>query len=234
MTTKPAIAETLDSLQRTLVDSLDDNLMSIVHYDSEHAKIQVLIVVKTLENSDWKRISSAFDGLRGRALVEPMLLTKKSLDSSTDIFPILIRQIKKGYRIIHGEDPIEGLAVERSHLRLRCEQELRSLQIRMQGICLMHFASPHRLRQSLVSDYSEFEKLLPVVFELSDRGSMESDAMLQALASDFELDPQVLASAKKFAEGTGEFDEETFGHVYVELMAAVRMAANFVDQLPTA
>lgn len=234
MSNHPAKTETLNSLRQALIDSLDENLVSVIHYAKEAAKIQVLIVVKCLEQSDWSHVSSAFDQTKGRAMVEPILLTEHSLKSSTDVFPILIRDIKKGYQVIHGEDPVVDLQVHREHLRLRCEQELRSLQIGMQSICLMHFASPHRLRSALPRDYESFLKLLKVAFELASI-SFDSDVdLIQTFVEKFELEEGPLLESREFAEGRGKFDEETFGNAYVALMAAVRVAANFADQLPEA
>lgn len=234
MTDNAAHNITLESLKQLLQDAFADNLVSMVRYGEPSEKIRVLIVVKTLEAADWTLMSSAFDRLRGRASVEPMLLTEQSLKSSTDIFPILIHEMKKGYQVVQGDDIVADLEVQRSHLRLRCEQELRSLQLRMQGICLMHFASPHRLRTALTRDYESFSGLLKIAFELGNVSYESDDGLLRTFASKFDLEIEPLLSAKEFAEGDGTFDEETFGGVYVALMTAVRKAANFADQMPEA
>jgi len=237
MSEKSSANKTLESLEEILIASFGDNLVSIVHYgelESANAKIHVLIVVEKLDEADWQRISDAFDRLRGRALVVPMLLTKKSLKSSTDIFPIVIHQIQRTYQVVYGEDVVNGIKIQRSHLRLRCEQELRSLQLQMQSTCLMHFASAHRLRAALIRDCQSLLPLLEVAFELDGENIESAEELMQSVATKFELDEQLLSYARDFAQGGGEFDEETFGGVYVELMAAVRTAADFVDQLPEA
>lgn len=245
MTKKPVVAETLESLQQLLQESFGNNLISIVHYGllsgqdlnlvtTADVEVKVLVVVESLSAADWKKMSSAFDRLRGRASVIPVLLTEKSLKSSTDVFPILIREIKNGHQLVHGKDIISSLEVQRSHLRLRCEQELRSLQLRMQSICLMHFASPHRLRVALIRDYRTFEPLLQIAIELSGTNTDSLDQLIKAAASKFELETEPFLAVMKFVNGSGKFDEETFGNHYIELMSAVRMTADFVDQLPAA
>lgn len=247
MIKKPVVAETLASLQQLLQEAFGNNLISIVHYgygalsdqDSNlvataDAEIKVLIVVESLEDSDWGAMSRAFDRLRGRASVVPILLTETSLKSSTDVFPILIRELKNGSQLVHGKDIVVDLDFQRSHLRLRCEQELRSLQLRMQSICLMHFASPYRLRTALVRDYETFTPLLQIAMSLSGIETVGAQELFQAAASKLELEAEPLVAAMEFANGNGEFDAETFGDHYIALMAAVRMTANFVDQLPTA
>jgi hypothetical protein len=223
---------TTESLRDALVNALGENLVSIVRYRKAETKVHVLVVARQLVDADWRSIADAFEKLKGRANVEPVLLTEQAWRSSTDIFPILIREINKGYEVVHGQDIMSGMSIERAHLRLRCEQELRSLQIRMQSICLMHFASPHRLRQAIVQDFKSFEELLEVAVELSDESEVSSDEQLRYICEEFELELNLLQSASEFAEGTGVFDEETFGAAYIELMSAVRMTANLVDQLP--
>lgn len=244
MSKKPVVSETLASLHQLLQGAFGNNLISIVHYGSlsnqdpslvatADAEIKVLIVVESLEESDWGKMSSAFDRLRGRASVVPLLLTEKSLNSSTDVFPILIRELKNNGRLVQGKDVVGDLDFQRSHLRLRCEQELRTLQLRMQSICLMHFASPHRLRTALVRDYETYEPLLKTAIFLSGTETESVEEMLQVLASKLELEPEPLVAAMAFANGNGEFDEKSFGDHYIEMMTAVRMTADFVDQLPT-
>jgi len=245
MTKETVVAETLTSLQQLLQEAFGDNLISIVHYGassdqdpntavSADSEIKVLIVVELLTNTDWGKMSEAFDRLRGRTSVVPVLLTEKSLKSSTDVFPILIRELKSRSQLVHGKDVVADLEYEPSHLRLRCEQELRALQLRMQGICLMHFASPHRLRKALVRDYKTFEPLLQIAMSLAGAETLSGQALLETAAAKLELDAESLFEALEFADGNGEFDEETFGNQYIDLMTAVRMTADLVDQLTIA
>ena len=245
------VAESLESLQGLLQEAFGDNLVSILHYGasvdqdlssvaSADAEIKVLIVVEVLANTDWGKISRAFDRLRGRASVIPVLLTENSLKSSTDVFPILIRELKSGSQLVYGKDVVADLDYQPAHLRLRCEQELRALQLRMQGICLMHFASPHRLRSALVRDYKTFEPLLQIAMSLSGTETLSGAEtlsgrqLLEAAAAKLEIEAEPLVEALEFADGNGEFDEESFGYHYIDLMTSVRMTADLVDQLTIA
>ena len=245
MSGKTTVAETLKSLQQALEESFGAKLVSVVHYGdlvkkdlsqiaAVDATIRVLIVAKDLVEADWCKLSQAFDRLKGRASVAPMLMSDKELKSSTDVFPILFQEMKDSHRTLFGEDLLVDLEIKRSHVRLRCEQELKSLQLRMQSICLMHFASPHRLRTALVQDYESFLPLLKVAIKLSETPAETEIELIDIAASKFELKPKPLHEAREFAAGTGTFDEESFGHQYVELMSAVRSAAEYVDQLPDA
>lgn len=245
MAKETVVAETITSLQQLLQEAFGDNLISIVLYGassdknlnavaSADAEIKVLIVVEVLADTDWGKMSKAFDRLRGRASVVPILLTEKSLKSSTDVFPILIRELKNGSQLVYGKDVVADLEFQQSHLRLRCEQELRALQLRMQGICLMHFASPHRLRTALVRDYKTFEPLLQIAMSLAGAETLAGRELLEATVAKLELDAESLVEAFEFADGNGEFDEETFGNQYIGLMTAVRTIADLVDQLTIA
>lgn len=229
-----SIEKTLDSLRQALTVALGENLVSVIQYAADKPRVNVLVVVRSLEQADWGQLSSAFDKLKGRATVESLLLSEDSLKTSTDVFPILIREIKSEYSVVHGEDVIAGLKVHRSHLRLRCEQELKNLQLRMQSICLMHFASPHRLRMALIRDCQTFVPLLEVAYELTEQRLASADELLRTAARKFELDEESLSFALQFATEGGEVDEDTISKSYIELMTAVRMTAAFVDQLPEA
>ncbi len=242
MARKPSVADTLESLEQSLVSSFEERLVAIVHYGklidadlsdvfSADVKIKVLIVVRDLDIACWKRVSNAFDQLRGRASVVPILLSEKELRSSTDVFPILFLEMKRSYRVLYGEDQLKGIEIRRDHLRLRCEQELKILQRNMQSTCLMHFASPQRLRTALVRNYESFSSVMIAAVRLCEP-SIETETDLIHIATQrFGLELDTLDDVKTLTENSGNADPEMVSKLYIAMMAAVKVAAEFVDQL---
>ena len=245
MSEKLTVAVTLKSVQQALEDSFGVKLVSVAHFgnlvkkdltqtQTADTEIHVLIVAKDLVEADWCKLSQAFDQLKGRASVKPLLLSEKELKTSTDVFPILFQQMQDNHQTLYGVDLLTDLEIKRTHLRLGCEQELKSLQFRMQSTCLMHFASPYRLRTALLRDYESFLPLLKVAIDLSGTSAETEAELIDIAASKFDLQAESLHEAREFAAGNADFDENSFGHQYIELTSAVRSAAAFVDQLPDA
>jgi hypothetical protein len=59
----------------------------------------------------------------------PLVLTAQAIDRARDTFPLELLDLTQRRRLVFGEDPFLGLALDPAHLRLQCERELRSLRI---------------------------------------------------------------------------------------------------------
>jgi hypothetical protein len=234
---KPSIADTLESLKKALVDSFGDRLIAVVKYgmesESQANKIRVLIIVDQLDASRWERVSTAFENIKGRATIAPMLMTKNDLHASTDVFPITFMEMQRQYEVIHGDDVLKDLKIQHAHLRLRCEQELKNLSLRMQSTCLMHHASPYRLKNALTRNYESFVRAIGGTASLVDKSNVVSEAALIDLAvEEFKLDRDTLVNVKALVESDAKHDASWIQALYIAMMSAVESAASFVDQMP--
>jgi hypothetical protein len=234
--TKPSIAETLESLKKALVDSFGDRLIAIIKYGSLEAqasKLRVLIVVDQLDAGHWERVSTAFENIKGRATIAPMLMTRNDLHASTDVFPITFMEMQRQYEVIHGDDVLKDLKIQQAHLRLRCEQELKNLSLRMQSTCLMHHASPHRLKNALTRNYESFVRAIGGAACLVNKSKFVNEADLIALAvEEFKLDRDTLDNVKSLVESDGKHDAAWIQTLYIAMMSAVQKTATCVDQMP--
>lgn len=240
---KPSIAETLESLKQALVDSFGDRLVAIIKYGShvsidsdqppQPGKIRVLIVVDQLDASHWERVSTAFENIKGRATIAPMLMTRNDLHASTDVFPITFIEMQRQYEVIHGDDVLKDLKIQQAHLRLRCEQELKNLSLRMQSTCLMHHASPYRLKNALTQNYESFVRAIGGAACLIDKSNVVDEAGLIDLAvEEFKLDRDTLTNVKALVESDAKQDAAWIQALYIAMMSAVESAATCVDQMP--
>ncbi len=236
MPTKPSIAEILESLKKALVDSFGDRLIAVVKYGAESAspanQIRVLIVVDQLDANHWERVSTAFENIKGRATIAPMLMTKNDLHASTDVFPITFMEMQRQYEVIFGDDVLKDLKIQQAHLRLRCEQELKSLSLRMQSTCLMHHASPYRLKNALTRNYESFVHAIGGAACLVNQSNVVNEAELIDLAvEEFKLDRDTLVNVKALVESDSKHDASSIQALYIAMMGAVESAASFVDQI---
>ncbi|MEW6712456.1 MAG: hypothetical protein AB1403_21750, partial [Candidatus Riflebacteria bacterium] len=63
----------------------------------------------------------------GEIMISPFFLTKIDLERSLDVFPGKFLSIIQDHQTIAGPDMLADLKIDRSHLRLRCEQEIKNL-----------------------------------------------------------------------------------------------------------
>ncbi|MFZ5953462.1 MAG: hypothetical protein ACOYXC_22355 [Candidatus Rifleibacteriota bacterium] len=63
----------------------------------------------------------------GEVMISPFFLTQIDLERSLDVFPGKFLSIIQDHKTIAGPDMLSDLKIDRSHLRLRCEQEIKNL-----------------------------------------------------------------------------------------------------------
>jgi predicted nucleotidyltransferase len=118
-------------------------------YVKGKSDINFLVVVTEAGMDRLPRTVDVVDRWRKRAVAVPLFLTREYIESSLDTFPIEFLNMQRAYRMVQGEDVLEGIAFDKKDLRLQLERETKST--------LLH------LRQSYVSEGKRDRELLAVI-----------------------------------------------------------------------
>jgi hypothetical protein len=95
------------------------------------------------------RIAGRFGRWRKKRISPPLLLTPATVERSLDSYPLEFLSMQARYRVLHGEDFLEGLTFEKTNVRLQCERELRSKLLLLRRAYVETEAAPKRLQQLL-------------------------------------------------------------------------------------
>lgn len=132
------VKERLDELCSTLEKSLGDGLSAILVHGSAvrggfHAgsDVDLVVVLRKAGRAELESIADALHLARFSARIEAMILVADEIARAADVFPIFYTDLQRHHAVLHGKDPFAGLEIEAAHLRLRVEQELREVQIRL-------------------------------------------------------------------------------------------------------
>lgn len=134
-----SIQARMEDLVRALKDALGEDLRSVIVHGSVarddwregESDIDVLVVLERSPRALLEKLTDPFAIARAAARVEPMILVESEISRAADVFPLLYDDIKRHHLVLYGSDPFADLVVDRRHLRLRVEQELRELKIRL-------------------------------------------------------------------------------------------------------
>ncbi len=240
---KYTISHLTRNVQQNLLPELGNNLVSIIRYgihaNSEpdqtvrtRGSLRLLIVVYQLDAQILERIGVAFQRVAGRHLISPMLMTTEELESSTDVFPITFLEMKRNYKLIEGIDVLDDLEIPPVHLRLRCEQELKNLILRMQGSYLTS-RRPRMLKIAVSRNFESFLRAMGAALILVDRQPPADESKLCDLAADqFGLDREILTRVNQICSSSEIVDHELLTSLYAEFLAVVQQAAQRIDRLP--
>ena len=154
--------------------ALGDSLQSVVLYGGlakgefmpEHSDVNVLIVLRTIDVQVLDRAAPLVRQGGFEFGLTAMLLTETDLRDSAAVFPIKFLDMQRRHKVLWGEDPLAKLTVTRDHLRLRCDQELRNLSLRLRQQYIQRTDRSELLQATLNRAVSSLLVNLGVLLEL--------------------------------------------------------------------
>ena len=125
--------EIFGEFSRDFQAAYGSDLVSIILYGSgakgeyipKKSDINFLI---TLTDAGIEHLEKALDLIpkwQRRAIAVPLMLTRSYIASALDVYPIEFLDMKTHYRLVFGDDVLTELQIDKDHLRLQIERELR-------------------------------------------------------------------------------------------------------------
>ncbi len=151
-----------------------NDLISIMLYGSgakgeyipKKSDINFLIV---LSENGIEQIGKALDFIpkwRQRAVAVPLLVTKSYIASALDVYPIEFLDMKTHHRLVFGEDVLTDLQIDKNHLRLQIERELRGKLLALRQGFLNTGNDRDSLRTMLAGTVSTFTAIFDALLFL--------------------------------------------------------------------
>lgn len=153
------IRVSLEQLCENLKTRMGDELESIIAYGSfvrfgelvsEQDSLNLMLVVRHVTYEVLDKLAGLISRAEKEIPLSTMILTREDLISSCDVFPVKFQDMKLHHRVMIGGDVFIDLSISESHLRLRCEQLLKNLMLRMRAAYLQHSHSRKLLLQTLL------------------------------------------------------------------------------------
>jgi predicted nucleotidyltransferase len=93
--------------------------------------IDLMLIVGDLSPTVLRSLAGPFAAWRKTEYEPPLVLTRGEWERAGDAFPIEIADMRAGYRVLRGPDPLVGVTVDTEHLRLALEREFRGKLLRL-------------------------------------------------------------------------------------------------------
>lgn len=203
MKVSEAVKKRLDELTAALVKAHGDDLVSVLVHGSavrggwkEGSDVDLVIVLKQASRKSLESSANALQGARWSTRIEAMILREEEIARAADVFPVFYDEIKQHHVVLHGKDVFADLKIERSHLRLRVEQELREAQIRMRRAVVDAQGNADALRGAVARKIRQVRSPLRALLDLLNV-TTEHDlgAVLRTACKTFDVDAGPLLQA---------------------------------------
>jgi len=200
----------MQELVRQLALLYGDELAAVVLYGSAatgeqipgRSDTNVLVLVERLDLDRLTRESAVARAWSAAGNPPPLTLTLAEWHGSADVFPMEYADILERNRVLHGALPLEGIRVDREHLRLQAEQQAlgKLLQLR-QGVLA---AGPGARERSelLAASLSTFLTIFRAVLRLAgERPPPDAVAVTERTAALAGFDPEPFVRVLRHARG---------------------------------
>lgn len=165
---------TFNELVSRLTATERENLVSVIVYGSAIAApgnanksdFQLAIVTRQITAASLRHISSAVQWFTAQGYSLPVFFTAGEFKASLDVFPIEFRQMKRAYRVLHGEDLLANAEISPTNLRLETESELRGKLMRLRSLSIPASGTPSGLTKLMTESVVSFVRFLRPMLEL--------------------------------------------------------------------
>lgn len=234
-----AVQQGLDQFCSKLQEALGDQLVSIVlygglargEYAPKNSDVNVLVVLKEVDVDVLDRVAPHVRRGARKHRLSVLLLSEKNLRTSTDVFPIKFQDMQRHYRVLSGKDVITDIKIAREHLRLRCEQEIKNLLLRL---CQFYLHSAHSsglIENTLTRAISSFLTDLNVLVELKTGQVSNNKSSIVDEVEKIGLDGGPLRNALALKQGEMKVKGAELKRLYGEFMGTVQQAAEMVNEM---
>jgi hypothetical protein len=199
-------------------------------YLPDWSDVNLLLILDDVSPNRLQALQGAFGAWAKAHEQPPLFMSREEWGRAADVFPIEITDIRSGYRVLRGVDPMPGLSVKRAELRAALERDLRGRLVRLrQGFAALS-DDPGALAVLARDAMPSIVVLLRAALSL--RGGQVPTSRAEAvraaaLAFGFTPDP-LLAVVGHLADGRWTCSPEAFAGCLEAVEATVR----FVDHLP--
>ncbi len=201
-------------------------------YVTGRSDVNLLLVLNRIDTDVLDRLTPlASQGVRDFGLAL-FVLTEQDVIRSADVFPTKFLDIQRHHRLLWGKPVVSQFTIAREHLRLRCEQEVRNLSLRLRQLYLLRSHYPEQLAPTLIDALSSFLVAMATAVELrTGQAPTSKQDTLKALPS-LGLDPAPALVLWDQGFPQEDFTPADLKRLYTDFMQLVQAAADIVDRLP--
>lgn len=193
------------------------------------SNINLLLVLDDPSPGRLRALAPAFAAWRKNSSEPPLLISRAEWARATDVFPIEITDMRAGYRVLRGADPLDAALVQPADLRQAMERELRGKLLRLRQGYAAAAGDEKLLGLLAAGSASTILVLLRSLLTLGGRPVPGVPDVLAAEAAGLVGAP--VAGLVTPVEHRGQRDWRCTASEFEQYMDAVARAAGYVDQL---
>jgi len=165
-------------------------------------------------------------------IAAPLLITPRYIETSLDVFPIEFLNFQEIHHTVSGSDLLRDLSIQRTHLRLQCEREMKSKLLWLHQGYIESLGDEQLLVKRLSHSITGFIPLFRAILYLGGQPLSLSardtvTAMEKLIGCNTSIFGKILELKQTHSSATGQQLCDCFGNYY----SATKHLADYVEQL---
>jgi len=193
--------------------------------------LHLLLVVRDLELGTLARLAEPLAWWLKKRQPMPRVFSRELIRKAADVFPMELSDLVAHRVVLWGEDPMPDLEVDRDHLRLQCEREIREKMMRLREAYIETGGKDKHLTRLMAESFASFVLIFRGALRLRpgfavpqhDRGVVDAFAGWAGI----DVGPFHLVEGIKKGNAAGT-SAALFSSYYSELTKAVDFIDGFV------
>ncbi|MBI5696490.1 MAG: hypothetical protein HZC51_12300 [Nitrospirae bacterium] len=194
--------------------------------------LKLVAVMSVIDMDVLGRYAGIHATWHGKGIAAPLMMTWKTIESSTDIFPMEFLEMKESNVLLFGEDVLAGLDVGTENLRRECEEQVKGKLIHFRQ-SYMESGGDEALIISLISTSIEpFADVMRNLLRLMGRPVPAGrEAIIKAFCAEAGLDEHPFAEALRMRQGAVRMKKAEADRLYALYLAELVKLAEKVDKM---
>lgn len=230
--------EIFEEITADFQKAFDKDLESILLYGSAaggdyrpgRSDLNFLVVLtdQGIENLD--KAFGVVERWRKRRVAVPIFVTEKYIVTSLDVFPIEYLDMKRRHVKVFGRDVLEPLEVDRKHLRLQCEREVKGKLLLLREGYLDTRGKARGLKEIIKRSIPAFTAIFQALLFLKDVEipSGKSEIFRKACHV-LDLNGEVFSTLIAVRDGREKTSEESLRRLFKDYLKEVGKLATVTD-----
>ncbi|MBX9928957.1 MAG: nucleotidyltransferase domain-containing protein [Gemmatimonadaceae bacterium] len=227
----------LDGLVAQLTKAWGDDLVAVVLFGSaaggdaaKDSDQNVMVVVREFRPAGVIAAGAVARAWADAGQPPPLTMTLGEWRGSSDIFAIEYADVLERHRVLAGALPVEGVTVDREHLRLQLEREAMGKLLRLRQGMLVTSGDAKRTIALMVESIGTIMVLLRGVLHLSGEVAPPThDAVARAAAAKVGFDVSPLLSILAHRKGDAKMEAVRSAEIVRAYHGCVERVATWVD-----
>ena len=234
------LVSVLENYCGELVRIYGSDLRSIILYGeiaegavySKKTDVNLILVLKEVTAPLMQKSLKVIAKGQKKGIIAPLFFTEDYIRTSSDVFPVEFLEMKSYYRVLFGEDIFSSLNLDFKYLRLQCEQQVKSMLIKVRQSYLEAGLTKKGMEAVIHESFRSVVPVLRTVLRLLKSDvPLDREEMITAACMSADVDKNVFLAVHNDAAG----DEDIAGCAAItffdKYLRELTKLSNFIDAM---